>query len=127
MNVFFVFKGSSSNRVQLVTPPLGDGLILPGVVRDSILAMARTWPDVEVVERRITMAEVIESVEKQTLIEMFGCGTACVVSPVGMIEYMGSKVQLPTASSEVSDRVYAALEAITYGKESPHEWCRVVC
>ena len=126
MNVFFVFKNCSGKQLQLVTPPLGDGIILPGVVRDSTLTLARHWPDVEVVERRITMAEVKESLAKQTLVEMFGTGTAAVICPIGMIEYMGEKLQLPVDGA-LSGRAYRALERITSGEDSPHDWCRVVC
>lgn len=125
MNVFVVLKGTSG-QVQLVTPPLGDGLILPGIVRDSILRLARNLPDIQVVERRITIGEVKDALANQTLVEMFGAGTACVVSPIGMIEYMGENLELPV-SSGVSGRLLNALERITSGEESPHEWCRIVC
>ena len=45
---------------ELVTPPL-DGLILPGVTRLSLLELAREWKEFRVVERTVTMAEVIQA------------------------------------------------------------------
>ena len=46
---------------ELVTPPLSDGIILPGVVRRSILDLARAWGDTKVSERHIAMAEIINA------------------------------------------------------------------
>ena len=45
-----------------MTPPLNDGLILPGVMRDSVLALAREWGEFKVTERYPTMDEIKEAV-----------------------------------------------------------------
>ncbi|CAF4667712.1 unnamed protein product, partial [Rotaria magnacalcarata] len=45
---------------ELITPPL-NGLILPGVTRQSVLDLARTWTDLTVSEREITMDELMEA------------------------------------------------------------------
>ena len=124
MNVFAVFR-APGNKMKLVTPPLGDGLILPGIVRDSILTLARTWSDVEVEERRFTMKEVVNSLKDGSLLEIFGAGTACVVTPVSGIFYMDQQLKIPTAG--LSERLHQSLDDITYGRVTPHEWCRIVC
>lgn len=91
---------------ELVTPPL-DGMILPGVTRDSVLALARQHssssssipdlpPKLTVSERPVTMAEVKEASKNGTLVEMFGAGTAAVISPVDRIGYLGEDVHIPT-------------------------------
>lgn len=99
MNMFVVFK-KEDGTFELVTPPL-DGMILPGVTRDSVLSLARQHvpglPEKLVVsERPVTMAEVKEASEKGRLVEMFGAGTAAVISPVDRIGYLGEDVHVPT-------------------------------
>jgi len=110
MNLFVVFKKSEGGKdvYELVTPPL-DGMILPGVTRDSVLTLAREHAagkyivpglpaDVrlEVSERACTMAEVKAASESGALVEMFGAGTAAVISPVDRIGYLGGDVHIPT-------------------------------
>ncbi|KAG5719340.1 hypothetical protein E4T56_gene13305 [Termitomyces sp. T112] len=105
MNMFVVFR-KEDGAIELVTPPL-DGLILPGVTRDSVLALARDHisgknplpklPDNLIVsERPVTMKEVKEASESGNLVELFGAGTAAVISPVDRIGYLGEDVHIPT-------------------------------
>src|SRR6266446_383423 len=83
MNLFVVFK-QADGTFELVTPPL-DGLILPGVTRDSILSLARSHaagtlriPNLTsklvVSERGVTMKEVCDAAQSGRLVEMFGSG-----------------------------------------------------
>src|SRR5699024_12872460 len=81
MNVFFKING------EVVTTAL-NGSILPGITRDSVLEMLRHW-NVPVTERRISMAEIAEAHENGTLQEVFGTGTAAVISPVGQLTREG--------------------------------------
>jgi branched-chain amino acid aminotransferase len=89
----------------LVTPPL-DGLILPGVTRDSVLALARDHAsgkrlvpglpsNLVVEERNVAMAEIKSAVQKGELVELFGTGTAAVISPVDRIGYLGEDIHIP--------------------------------
>lgn len=105
MNMFIVFK-QPDGGVELVTPPL-DGMILPGVTRDSVLALARGHAskskilpnlpsNLTVTERQVTMAEVKAASAEGRLVELFGAGTAAVISPVDRIGYMGEDVLIPT-------------------------------
>lgn len=71
-------------RRVLATPRLS-GTILPGVTRDSILQLARSWGECEVEERAITIAEVRAAAAEGRLLEVFGSGTACIVQPVGTL------------------------------------------
>lgn len=73
-------------ETELITPPL-DGTILPGVTRDSIISLTKTWNEFKVTEGIVTMHQILEAVREKRLIEMFGAGTACVVSPVKEIRY----------------------------------------
>ena len=79
MNLFILLARPDESR-ELVTPPLSTGVILPGVTRRSIIEMVETWPDITVSERKITMGEVMAAQAEGRLLEMFGSGTAAVVS-----------------------------------------------
>lgn len=76
-NFFLVWK-TREGRTQLVTAPLGDQIILPGVTRRSVLELAREriGEGLEVVERKFVMREVEEAVEEGRLVEAFAAGTA---------------------------------------------------
>ncbi|KAF7784779.1 hypothetical protein Agabi119p4_944 [Agaricus bisporus var. burnettii] len=106
MNLFVVFKRPDGTH-ELVTPPL-DGMILPGVTRDSVLALGRghasgthrlDLPDKFVVtERQVPMKEVQEASKNGSLVELFGAGTAAVITTVDKIGYLGEEVIIPTGS-----------------------------
>ncbi|KAI0932424.1 hypothetical protein AcV5_004347 [Taiwanofungus camphoratus] len=137
MNAFAVFK-HSDGVTELATPPL-DGMILPGITRDSVLGLAREHasgktirdlPEKLVVsERAITMQEVKEAAKAGTLVEFFGTGTAAVISPVDRIGYLGEDVHIPTGPDgmgPVSRPIWKQLVGIQTGTISPHPWSVVV-
>ena len=78
MNIFFVFADGS-----LRTPPL-TGTILPGITRDSIIALARA-EGLTVDEAPYSIAEWRADAESGRLVEAFACGTAAVVTPIGRV------------------------------------------
>lgn len=126
MNLFACIQNKDGQK-ELMTAPL-DGTILDGVVRDSILALARErlvpegW---KVSERRFTMREVAEAADEGRLLEVFGSGTAAVVSPVRSIGWNGKLINcgLPEDREvgEVTKRMKDWIEGIQYGEEE-HEW-----
>jgi len=79
MNIFVKFDD------ELVTPPLG-GTILAGITRDSVLTLTKDM-GLNVRERQITIDEVIEGIASGKVVEMFGCGTAAIIAPVGSLWY----------------------------------------
>lgn len=79
MNIFFKINGT------IITPKI-DGSILEGITRDSIIALCHYWK-IPCEEREITIDEVIEAYHKGELEEVFGSGTAAVISPVGVLKY----------------------------------------
>ncbi|EKF23340.1 branched-chain amino acid aminotransferase [Mycolicibacterium hassiacum DSM 44199] len=83
MNLFFVFGSGGSAR--LVTPELS-GSILPGVTRDSLLQLA-TDAGFSVEERKIDIDEWQKKVAAGEITEVFACGTAAVITPVGKVKY----------------------------------------
>jgi branched-chain amino acid aminotransferase len=115
-NIFFLVED------ELVTPPLG-GTILPGITRDSVLELARSW-GLNVSERLISIDEVVEGCKSGTLKEMFATGTAAVISPVGEIGYQGEVLVIADGGTgELSQTLYNEITAIQYGHEDdPFGW-----
>ncbi|KAJ2614152.1 branched-chain-amino-acid transaminase bat2 [Coemansia sp. RSA 1365] len=95
---FFIFWTNTEGKKELVTAPL-DGIILPGVTRDSLLELARKWGEFKVSERKVTMPEVLKALEENRMLEAFGAGTACVVCSVSEVLYNGKTYQIPVDPS----------------------------
>ncbi|KAL4768058.1 aminotransferase [Aspergillus nidulans var. acristatus] len=129
MNLFVVWVSPSTGKKELVTPPL-DGTILPGVTRMSILELARErlggeGSGMEVVERRITMRELAAASKEGRLLEVFGAGTAVVVSPVRSIRWGDQSISCGLRDGEeagpVSLQMKTWLEEVQYGLVE-HPW-----
>ncbi|AEL28430.1 branched-chain amino acid aminotransferase [Cyclobacterium marinum] len=80
MNIMFILNGKT-----LLTPSLSDS-ILDGITRDSILNIAPEM-GLEVEERAIEVAEILERIRSGEKVEAFGVGTAAVISPIKEISY----------------------------------------
>ncbi len=115
-NIFFRIND------QLITPPLG-GSILAGITRDSVMQLARSW-GIEVVERQITIDEVLAACEDKTLQEAFGTGTAAVIAPVGELCYRDRKYLINNnQTGDLSARLFDELQAIQGGRcADPFRW-----
>lgn len=131
MNQFFFWKNKETGRPELVTAAL-DGTILPGVTRDSILQLCRSWGEFDVVERRYTLHEVMDACNEGRMIEAFGAGTAAIVAPVDGFRYLDKDYDIPLDASDPSAtagkltmRLADNIMGIQYG-EIPHEWSVVV-
>uniref|UniRef100_A0A672LR95 Branched-chain-amino-acid aminotransferase n=1 Tax=Sinocyclocheilus grahami TaxID=75366 RepID=A0A672LR95_SINGR len=125
MNLF-IYWTTEKGEKELVTPPL-DGVILPGVTRQSLLDLAREWGDFKVTERRVLMKELIDALEDGRILEVFGSGTACVVCPVGSLLYRGQTYQIPTMKNgpDLAKRFHKELTDIQYGR-TPKDWAPVI-
>lgn len=127
MNFFLYWVNKATGKRELVTSPL-DGTILPGVTRQSILDLARSWGEFDVTERRVGMAELAEAASEGRLLEAFGAGTAAVVSPVKLIHWAGKDITIPLDPTDASagagpltKRMWDSLGAIHYGRVE-HPW-----
>ncbi|HXH83805.1 MAG TPA: branched-chain amino acid aminotransferase [Candidatus Tectomicrobia bacterium] len=99
---------------EVLTPPLA-GTILAGVTRDSALALMREW-GVRVSERPITIDEVIDAARAGTLQEVWGTGTAAVISPVGELAYRGERIVVNGGRiGPLTQKLYDTIVAIQYG------------
>lgn len=115
MNIFFVIDG------VLITPPLG-GTILDGITRRSVITLANEW-GVPFEERRLSMDEVVEASEKGTLQEVFGSGTAAVISPVGELFYKGRSISIEEPGNSLREKLYRTITGIQYGEiPDTHGW-----
>uniref|UniRef100_A0A8D0DKR2 Branched-chain-amino-acid aminotransferase n=1 Tax=Salvator merianae TaxID=96440 RepID=A0A8D0DKR2_SALMN len=125
MNIFVFWKDQKGD-LELITPPL-NGIILPGVTRQSLLDLARKWGEFKVSEKAITMAELIKALEENRVKEMFGSGTACVVCPVNKILYQDKNYHIPTMENgpEIAKRFLKELTDIQYGRVAS-DWAQLV-
>jgi branched-chain amino acid aminotransferase len=99
---------------EVVTPPLS-GTILAGVTRDSALTLMRDW-GLRVSERPVTIDEVASAARKGTLEEVWGTGTAAVISPVGELAYRGERIVVNEGKiGKLTQRLYDAIVGIQYG------------
>jgi branched-chain amino acid aminotransferase len=126
----FVLWRTREGKLQLVTAPLGDGVILDGVTRRSVLDIVREKlaDEMEVAERKYTMHEVVEAAEEGRLVEIFVCGTAFFVCAVRDIHFRGKDIELPLARGEkakYSVSIKQWLKDVMYGNVQ-HEWGVVV-
>jgi len=120
MNIFFEFND------ELVTPELS-GSILPGITRKSIVQLARDMGK-NVVERPISIDEVFDRFEKGELREVFGTGTAAVVSPVGEMEWDDKVIKINNGKSgKTTLKLFHELCGIQSGEvEDKYDWTIVV-
>lgn len=120
MNILFKIKG------EIVTPAL-NGSILSGITRKSVLEVVREW-GMPAVERRISIDEVFEAHAKGELEEVFGSGTAAVISPVGQLTWKGQTIIVNNNEiGETSQKLYNHITGLQYGKlADKHGWVREV-
>ncbi|QDK37301.1 branched-chain amino acid aminotransferase [Bdellovibrio sp. NC01] len=116
MNVFFVFNN------EIVTPAL-NGSILNGGTRDAIVELLK-HKNLPIVERKITITEVVERLQKGELREAFGTGTAAVISPIGELHYRDKDWKINGGQTgELSTQLYKEITGIQRGElPDPFNW-----
>jgi branched-chain amino acid aminotransferase len=117
MNLYFVFDDGS-----LVTPAL-TGTILPGITRDSLLALARD-EGLTVREERYSLDQWREDAASGRLVETFACGTAAVVTPVGKVAGRDGEFTVGSGGpGQLTSKLKERLVAIQRGEAAdPHGW-----
>ncbi|MDR0841444.1 MAG: branched-chain amino acid aminotransferase [Christensenellaceae bacterium] len=109
-NAFFLIDG------EVITSPL-TGTILPGVTRDSVLALLRKW-GMKVSERRLSVEELFAASDSGKLQEVFASGTAAVISPIGCLHYEATDTDYAVGNGKVgpvAQRLYDTLYGIQTG------------
>lgn len=107
---------------EVVTPPLS-GTILPGITREATLCLLREW-GLAVAERPISIDELIAAARGGRLREVWGTGTAAVISPVGALAYKGERIIINDHRiGELTQRLYDTITAIQYARvPDSHGW-----
>ena len=109
MNVFFKIDG------EIITPEL-NGSILAGITRDSSIQVLRSW-GLKVTERKLGIQEVYDAHAAGKLEEVFGTGTAAVISPVGELNWDGKIIAINNGEiGEISNRLYHTITGIQNGE-----------
>lgn len=107
MNIFFVIGN------QIITPE-PNGAILKGITRDSFITILRDW-NLEVVERPISIDEIVDAYDNGTLKEVFGSGTAAVAVNVKQITYRDSDLVLDLSKASIANKLKQEISAIRHG------------
>lgn len=117
MNVFFLIDN------ELVTPSL-ESSILEGVTRNTVIHLAKEW-GVGVHERKISIDEVLSASNAGILKEVFGTGTAAVISPIGEIRHNDAQIIINDGKTGAfSQKLFDEITGIQYGeKEDTFGWC----
>jgi branched-chain amino acid aminotransferase len=120
MNIFIRFKD------EVVTPKLTGG-ILPGVTRKSVIKLLNDWGE-KVSERLISINEVIDEYNKGNLLDIFGTGTAAVISSVGWLTYRDIDMTINNGEpGELAIKLFDEITGIQYGrKEDIYNWLTYV-
>ncbi|KHJ47071.1 putative branched-chain-amino-acid transaminase 1 [Trichuris suis] len=129
MNLFVYWINEKGNK-ELITAPL-DGLILPGVTRQTIIELAKEWNEFSVVEEHYTMPQLLRALEENRVIEIFGSGTAVIVSPIDKIIYRKGDTctvhEIPTMkNAELSQRCFKSITDIQTGASERPDWTLLI-
>ncbi|MFH0822610.1 MAG: branched-chain amino acid aminotransferase [Pseudomonadota bacterium] len=116
MNIFFRIGD------EIITPAL-EGTILPGTTRASVVELLKQ-KGAKISERAITIDEVISAADNGTLKEVFGTGTAAVISPVSSLRYKGKDyVVADGKTGETSAELFDLISGMQRGTISaPDGW-----
>ncbi len=119
MNIFFVIGD------KLITP-ITDGTILKGITRDSLIQIAKR-KGLFVEERLISIDEVVNAHEDGSLKEVFGAGTAAVISTVSKIGYRGKDYVLDHENYKIGPMLKAEINGIRSGRvEDSYDWVKKI-
>ena len=100
---------------EIITAPL-DGTILPGITRDSVIALLKK-KGIKITERKLAIDEVVEAYKEGKFVEMFASGTAAVISPVGELCYKGESMVINGGGiGPVAQELYDTLYGMQTGK-----------
>ena len=120
MNIFFKIDG------QIYTAPTV-GTVLPGITRMSCIELLKSW-GYQVNETRLAITDIMDAAEAGKLEEVFGTGTAAVISPVGELVYEDRKAEINGGViGPVTQKLYDTLTGIQWGKlPDEHGWIQTV-
>ena len=111
MNIFFKING----KIYTAKAEETGGTVLPGVTRRSIIELLRDW-DYEVIEGDIAIDIIMEAAEHGELEEVFGSGTAAVISPVKQLDYLNQTAYINNGKiGPLTRKLYDTITGIQWG------------
>ena len=110
MNIFFIIGNKA------ITPDLNSGTILSGVTRESVIQLLRDRGLI-VEERALSIEEIVSAYKEETLLEVFGTGTAATISMVKELKYKDFVMNFDTDKWEISPAIKTRLGSIKQGRE----------
>lgn len=121
MNICFVYDGK-----RIVTPPL-TGSILPGITRKSVIELGRHL-GYEVAEEMVDVHEMLADIRSGRITEVFGCGTAAVIAPVGKFGFRDEEIVInDNQPGPVAKDLFRRLTDIQFGRApDPFGWTMTV-
>ncbi|APA69007.1 MULTISPECIES: branched-chain amino acid aminotransferase [unclassified Janthinobacterium] len=125
MNLFFVYK--DGEKVTVVTPEL-TGTLLPGITRRSLLEMAKDL-GYATEERKLSVQQWRDDIASGRMTEVFACGTAAVITPVGVAKANGFEMTINNnENGAVTLALREALLGLQHGTApDTHNWMHTVC
>ena len=115
MNIFIRINDT------LITSPTSDR-ILDGITRKSIIQLSKDL-NIDMEVRKITVSEVVAAAQAGTLLEMFGAGTAAVISPIAGFGYQNSDYELPEVKDSYASLLKKTITDLQTNKtEDPYGW-----
>jgi len=120
MNIFIRFKD------EVATPELTGG-ILPGITRKSVIQILKDMGE-KISERLISIDEVVNEYKKGNVLEIFGTGTAAIISSVGWLKYKDMEMVFNNGQpGELAVKLFDEITSIQYGrKEDTNNWITYV-
>ncbi|OHV96423.1 branched-chain amino acid aminotransferase [Janthinobacterium lividum] len=125
MNLFFVYK--DGEKITVVTPEL-TGTLLPGITRRSLLEMAKDL-GYATEERKLSVQQWRDDIASGRMTEVFACGTAAVITPVGVAKANGFEMTINNnENGAVTLALREALLGLQHGTApDTHNWMHTVC
>ena len=120
MNALFMINGT------VITAPL-EGSVLPGVTRDSIITLLKSW-NIPVEEKHLSIDDLMQAARDGSLQEAFGTGTAAVISPIGQLRYKDEEVMINEfKTGPLTQKIYDTLTGIQWGNiEDQFNWNLII-
>lgn len=133
---FFVIWRTASGKLELITSPVGDGLILPGITRQSVLTLVRErlcdggvatdgLEPLEVSERSFSISDLSTAHDEGRLVAALAVGTAYFVTPVGEIDWNGKQIRFNSVENKHFLTIKSWLSDIMYGNVES-DWAEII-
>ena len=124
MNIFFKIDG----KIYTAKADDTDGTVLPGVTRRSIIELLKDW-GYEVIEGKLAITDLMDAAKAGKLEEVFGSGTAAVVSPVKQLDYEEQSAFINNGEiGELTQKLYDTMTGMQWGKIPDNKgWIVPVC